>query len=46
MTDGATLNQAAAQKALESKGLKLVSFESTQTTVPAATYHLKASGTG
>jgi len=46
MNDGATLDEAAVKQALESKGLELVSFAAEQVPDPAATYHLKVSGTG
>ena len=46
MADGEALDKAKTTKALESKGLGLVSFAKTEAIVPEAAYVLRVSGTG
>ena len=46
MENGKTLNKEKSSEALTAKGLKLASFEKTETTIPEAAYQLAVAGTG
>ena len=46
MQDGKSLDQSATQKAIVGKGLKMVSYEKTETVVPAKAYQLQVAGAG
>lgn len=46
MEDGKTLDKSATEKAIVGKGLKMTSYEKTETVVPDKAYELAVTGTG